>query len=155
MSTLSSVVIKIMAKVKAVISNDLNISALREKYGATAGTVVRVEIYEDRAMTRKIYSAQYRVTDKGIEDVPDDVEPNAVSQTDYETILNLIRGERDIIYQSKRYKQKYDYIRAFAEGRVRVTKVRDREGYLADMSLFEELYETVLPKLRDSIGKHI
>ena len=155
MTHVGSIITKIFVRVKAVISNDFNIQALRDKYGAHGDTIVRVDVFEDRARTRKVYSAQYKVTDEGIKEVDPHEEPNAISQTDYQTILNLIKGTRTWDYQGRKYVENYNYIRAFAEGRITVTKVKDLDGYLADMGLFEELYQSILPKLNDTIGKYL
>lgn len=152
---ITSFLMKVFVRVKAIMSTELNISALREKNKAKSNTVVRVEIFEDRAFTRPVYVAQYMVTDAGIKEVDRGIEPNAVSKTDYNTIVSLIKGERDWVYQGKKFSEPYNYIQAWSEGRVVITKTKDVDSYIPDMALFEELYETILPRLKDSLGKYL
>ena len=156
MSWFTAAVMRIFVRVKAIISNDLNLAALRRQHGAQGDTVVRIDVFEDRARTRKVFTAQYKVTDNGLVEMPLSIEPNAISQTDYDTIVNLIKGERTYTYQGKKFTEhNYNSVRAVAEGRVTITQVKNIDGYLADVDLFEEIYEKVLPKLRDTIGKQL
>lgn len=156
MSVITSTLAKLFIRITGIIKNDLNLKRLRREHNATGDTIVRIDVYEDRERRRLVFTKQYHVTDDGVLEVPETVEPNAISQIDYPTVVNLIHGTKTWTYQGKRYtEENYNYMRAFAEGRITVTKLRDVNGYMADMDLFEELYEQVLPRLKDTIGKYI
>lgn len=145
---------KIFARTSAIIKNDLDLNALKKKYGADGSSIVEINVYEDKAYKRLIYSQSYKLGSDTI--VAADGEPNAITMVTYGTLINLVRGKvTRIAPDGQRFVESYDFLDAYGDGDVVIlrTNMSDTEKYLADIKLFQDLYRQVLPVVQKAMGE--
>lgn len=144
---------KIFARTSAIIKNDLDLKSLKRKYGADGTSIIQINVYEDRAYKRLIYSQMYRLGDDTI--VVVDGEPNAITMVTYGTLINLVRGVvTRVAPNGERFTEPYDFLDAYGDGDVVIVRnnMSDDEKYLADIKLFQDLYRQVLPVVQKALG---
>jgi len=153
-SKLIGLIGKIFARASAIIKNDMNLKALKHKYGADGSSIIEVNVYEDKEFKRIIYSQKYRLGSDTI--VVSDGDPTAVAMITYSTLINLVRGKvTRIAPDGQRFMEAYDFLDAYGDGDVIIarTNMSDTERYLADIKLFQDLYRQVLPVVQQAMGE--
>lgn len=154
-STVVGLVGRIFARISGIIKNDLNLAALRRKYGADGSTVIEIQIYEDQSLHRPIYTQRYKVGQQTVETVTDRP-PNATTLMSYGTLINLVRGKATrVAPNGEKFVEPYDFMDAYGDGDVIIVRenVSDNERYLADIKLFQDLYKIILPRIQEMLGE--
>ncbi|MEM3986802.1 MAG: hypothetical protein QXR39_08505 [Candidatus Methanomethylicia archaeon] len=153
-STANRIMLKIFLLVQNLIKNKFNLQSLKKLYNAHGESIIEVRIYYDKYLTDLIFQGYFKIGNDTIEKIDNPKKVDGRVDTDYQTILNIAKGEIRREYQGHVYTEPYSVLDAFSEGRLVITGITMSE-YLGDLALFQHIYYETLPDLRKYINEVI
>lgn len=137
--------------VRKLIASTFNLAEMKKKFGAHGRSVLGIRIYDNDGSTI-IYASNIRLGDTEPEQVGDNVKPDVLLESDYNTAFDILDGQIKRKTVKGTITQPYSIFDAQQDGRLHVKDNRSDELYLTDLLLFQELYRQVLPALREHMG---
>jgi len=132
------------------ISSRFNLPALKQQYNATGESIINVKVYDGQDHSTLLFDRNYKLGENTIIEVKD-AKPDSVAITDFQTILDILNGEKVENYRGRIIRRAYDIIDAYGERRLITHGGLMNSNYLGDLKLFEYLYMQILPQLRDEL----
>ncbi|MEM3264564.1 MAG: hypothetical protein QXH07_01245 [Thermoplasmata archaeon] len=156
--TLKSITNKVMdgffMAIQRLVKNKFNLKALKNMYNAHGNSVITVRIYYDHYFSDLIYERNFRIGEDTIEIVENPKQIDGLVETDYQTIINISKGEIRREYRGKIEIKPYTITDAYSEGRLIIIGV-GMSNYLGDLAVFREIYNTALPDLRNYVNERV
>lgn len=150
---------KLITLIHKVINRDVDVPYLQKKYKATRGTVIEIYVTHTPVPSKPpvMEIRKYFKIENGKAVLMDEAKPDATIWCELNTMLNMIKGEIKREYEGRHWKERYDPLTAWAEGRLTVTNPGHSEtGWLSDLELFSrEIYSEIFPKIKKEIGDKI
>ena len=146
--------IKILfSAVKNKVSTELKLQELKKVYNAHGDTPIRIVIYDDDGKT-VLFDKVLKVGESTLEELKS-VQPDAVATTNIGTLLNIVRGERTIVYKQNglMVKESYSPLDAYLEGKLVITSNSKTKNYMGDLQLFQKIYMEILPSIQNQVNK--
>jgi len=107
-------------------------------------------VYDGQDHSTLLFDRNYKLGGSTLIEIHD-AKPDSVAITDFQTILDILRGEKVENYRGRLIKRAYDIIDAYGDRRLITQGGLMNSNYLGDLKLFEHLYMQILPQLRDEL----
>jgi len=153
-SSINKLMLAIFFKVQNFVKNKMNLKELMRQFNAHGNAIVKVEVYYDRYFTDLVFEGYFKLGEDTIIKLDNPQRVDGIVKTDYNTILNLLSGKITREYGGKKYEESFGLRDALREGRIILVNLNTSD-YLGDLLLFEKIYLSLLPTLKDEVGKYL
>ncbi len=143
----------VFSAIKNKISTELHVDDLKKMYNAHGDNIIRIIIMDDDGRT-VLFDKTVKVGENSLVEL-NNIKADATVTTNISTILNIVRGERTIVYKQNglMVREKYSPLDAYIEGRLVIVSSDKTRNYMGDLQLFEMIYKKILPSIQNQVNK--